>query len=209
LSETDLGRRKLAEEETNKDLRKPIQQLICDVHEEALDGGRPVEHNLLHATKRMVSMMGRVALAHERSSTRLVRLTWVLVALTVAIVSLTVVMLVNMNTDSALTAEEAIDWSGWRVMAFFLGGAFVAALVLVSLLLFRSHIDHGFLGLIFLLVLVVFLVAFSFLVAAASPGVSMKVTIVVVDGVLGIGTKLLSDRFLTYLESDDDEDAHE
>ncbi|SRR5260370_31818497 len=92
---TDPARRKLAEKETNKDLRKPIQQLICDVHEEAIDPNRPIDFNLVHATKRMVSMMGRVALEHERSSAWLVRLTWVLVALTTAILFLTVVMLVT------------------------------------------------------------------------------------------------------------------
>jgi len=97
LSETDPERRRLAEEETNNDLRKPIQQLICDVQEETRDPHRTVEQNLVHATARMVSMMGRVALEHERNSTLLIRLTWVLVALTLAIVGLTVVMLVKMK----------------------------------------------------------------------------------------------------------------
>ena len=83
LTETDPARRLLAEDETRKDLLKPIQQLICDVHEEALAPGQPDIFKLLHATKRMVSMMGRVALEHERTSTLLVRLTRVLVVLTV------------------------------------------------------------------------------------------------------------------------------
>lgn len=97
LSETDRAFRNQAEEETNRDLCKPIQQLMCDVHEEVLNQKRPVEENLLHATRRMVSMMGRVALEHERSSKVLVRLTWVLVVLTVAIIFLTIVMLVKMK----------------------------------------------------------------------------------------------------------------
>jgi hypothetical protein len=96
LTETDAPRRRQCEEETNRDLRKPIQQLICDVHEEASDPSRPLELSQLLATRRMVSMMGRVALEHERSSTVLLRLTWVLVVLTVAIVFLTVVMLLKM-----------------------------------------------------------------------------------------------------------------
>jgi hypothetical protein len=95
LSETEPERRRLAEEETNKDLRKPIQQLICDVQEETRDPHRTIEQNLVHATARMVSMMGRVALEHERNSTLLIRLTWVLVVFTLAIVCLTVVMLVR------------------------------------------------------------------------------------------------------------------
>lgn len=92
LSETDPTRRILAETETNRDMRKPIQQLICDVHEEVLDPSRPVEQNLVHATKRMVSMMGRVALENDRSNQLLILLTRVLVILTMAIVVLTIVM---------------------------------------------------------------------------------------------------------------------
>jgi len=94
LSQTDPERRKLAERETNNDLRKPIQQLICDVHEE-VSSPRSVEENLNHAIKRMVSMMGRVALAHERSSKILIWLTIVLVILAVAVVWLTVVLIRN------------------------------------------------------------------------------------------------------------------
>lgn len=96
LTETDGPRRRRCEEETNRDLSKPIQQLICDVHEEASDQDRTCELSQLLATRRMVSMIGRVALEHERSSTMLVRLTWWLVFLTIAIVFLTVVMLVKM-----------------------------------------------------------------------------------------------------------------
>lgn len=74
------------EKEAKQDLQKPIWQLVCDVHEEANHQGRPVDQNLIHATKRMVSMMGRVALEHERSHRTLVRLTWVLTGLTVLLV---------------------------------------------------------------------------------------------------------------------------
>jgi hypothetical protein len=88
-----------------------------------------------------------------------------------------------------------------------LGGGFLLTLVAFSLLLFFSNIDHGFLGLILLLILVIFLVAFSFLVAAATPGISTKIAIVVIDGALALGSKLLSDRFLVYLESGDEEGA--
>src|SRR5258708_3408940 len=86
---------KLAELETGRDLQKPVQQLLCDVHEEVnVDlppraSGETEEHwnqvrvvlqlqRLVGAQKRMVSMMGRVALEHEHSSTILVRLTGVL-----------------------------------------------------------------------------------------------------------------------------------
>ncbi|MGA3209527.1 MAG: hypothetical protein ABSE05_17095 [Syntrophales bacterium] len=93
LTETDPERRRQCEEDTNKDLRKPIQQLICDVHEEASDPDRSLELSQLLATRRMVSMMGRVALEHERSSKILVRLTWVLVILTISILVLTGIIL--------------------------------------------------------------------------------------------------------------------
>lgn len=95
LSQTDPARRKEAERQTNNDLRKSVQQLICDVHEEAITPNRPVEESLIHATKRMVSMMGRVALAHERSSKILIWLTAVLAILTLAIVGLTIVLIVK------------------------------------------------------------------------------------------------------------------
>ena len=96
LTETDPARRSQCEEETNRYLRKPIQQLICDVHEEATDPSRTLERCQLLATRRMVSMMGRVALEHERSSAVLLRLNRLLVGLTVDIAFLTVVMLVKM-----------------------------------------------------------------------------------------------------------------
>ena len=82
--------REKAEEETNKDLRKPIQQLICDVHEE-VDPNRRPEKNLLLAIRRMVSMMGKVALVQEDTGNVLVNLTRRIVILTWAIVCLSLV----------------------------------------------------------------------------------------------------------------------
>jgi hypothetical protein len=95
FSKTDPTHREEAERQTNNDLRKPIQQLICDVHEEAITPNRPVEESLIHAMKRMVSMMGRVALAHERSSKILIWLTGVLTVLTLVIIGLTIVLIVK------------------------------------------------------------------------------------------------------------------
>jgi hypothetical protein len=95
LSETNPELRTLAEKETNKDLSKPIQQLICDVFEEILNPDRTIEENLNHAIKRQVSMMGRVALEHECTSKWLIRFTVAIVALTIVIVVLTVALLVK------------------------------------------------------------------------------------------------------------------
>lgn len=92
--------RERAEIETTRDLSKSTEQLVCDFHdiaELALTGRPPVASNPdslhLHAEKRMVSLMGKVALAHERSSRWLVRLTFVLVAMTAVLIWLTVVLI--------------------------------------------------------------------------------------------------------------------
>jgi len=97
LSQTDPARRKEAERQTTNDLRKSLQQLICDVHEEVSTSSRTVEENLIHATKRMVSMMGRVALAHECSSKILIWLTGVLIVLTCVIAVLTIVLILKVK----------------------------------------------------------------------------------------------------------------
>ena len=61
-----------AEKEANRDLHKPVEQLLCDVHDMAESGspggsmgGYPVQA-MLHAQKRMVGMMAKVALANEK-----------------------------------------------------------------------------------------------------------------------------------------------
>lgn len=89
----------------------------------------------------------------------------------------------------------------WHLAAYGLGAAFLATLATLLVLLWKANIDHGFLGLIFLLVIVLFIVAFSFVVAAATPGISIKIAVTLFSGILALGSKLLSDRFLKYLES--------
>ena len=73
--------RKEAEEETNKNLRKSIQQLICDVYEE-VDPNRRPEENLVLANRRIASMMGKVGLVQEDAGNALVGLTRKIVILT-------------------------------------------------------------------------------------------------------------------------------
>jgi hypothetical protein len=102
---------------------------------------------------------------------------------------------------NSLMTESAIDPAIWHWLALGLGIAFVLTLGVFVLLLFHAEIDHGFLGLIFLLIMVIFLIGFSFLVAAATPGISIKVAVTVFNGILAFASKLLSDRFLKYLES--------
>lgn len=103
-----------------------------------------------------------------------------------------------MNT---LLTEVPMASDLWHLAAYGLGAAFLATLATLLVLLWKANIDHGYLGLIFLLVIVLFIVAFSFVVAAATPGISIKVAVIVFSGILALGSKLLSDRFLKYLES--------
>lgn len=109
--------RKIAELEIDQDLQKPVQQLVCDVHEQCINPlpqkaeGETVEQwnsertvlqleRLVGAQKRMVSLMGRVAWEHERSSNWLVRLTWILVAMTGVLIWLTVVIIKAEKKDA-------------------------------------------------------------------------------------------------------------
>jgi len=92
------------EQAAMRDLEKPIEQLLSDIHEQAFK--RPVTQNggnaespqvvvlsrFLEAHRRMASMMARVALANQRVSRRLLCLTWFVVGLTVVLVALTAAM---------------------------------------------------------------------------------------------------------------------
>ena len=91
---------------------------------------------------------------------------------------------------------ELLKWSGMG-----LGVAYLIAMGVIALFMTKSAIDHGFLGLMFLLSLVLFLIAFSFVVAASAPGYDIKIAVAVVDAFVLIANKLLSDRFLKYLET--------
>ena len=66
--------RKHAEAEACCDLMKPIEQLLSDVHDEALQGRSPTE-NIIHVNKRMTSMMTRVAKSNNR-------LSWIIIIFT-------------------------------------------------------------------------------------------------------------------------------
>ena len=49
--------------------------------------------------------------------------------------------------------------------------------------------------------MIVFAVSFSFLIAAATPGIAIKVGIAVIDGLLALAAKLLTGPFIGYLKS--------
>jgi hypothetical protein len=75
-------RRKEAELETLHDLQKPIQQLLCDTHEEALGGTQT------GATKRMVALLAVTAYEQRRTNFWLIVLTVALVVGTFVLILL-------------------------------------------------------------------------------------------------------------------------
>jgi len=95
------------EQAAMRDLEKPIEQLLSDIHEQAFkrpvtrDGGSAdspqvvVLSRFLDAHRRMASMMARVALANQRLNHRLLWLTGVIAVLTGGLVLLTVLLLVR------------------------------------------------------------------------------------------------------------------
>ncbi len=84
--------RERSEIETDRDLAKPIEQLLCDVHEEIHNDKRASLENIASAQKRMVSMMARVAISSERLNKKIFLLTLVLTVLTIAILIFTYLM---------------------------------------------------------------------------------------------------------------------
>ena len=72
--------------ETDRDLDKPLEQLVCDVHEETNNTNRAPLENIAHAQKRMVSMMARIAKSNE------ILTKWI-IGFTVVIAIMTLIML--------------------------------------------------------------------------------------------------------------------
>jgi hypothetical protein len=67
-------RRRKAEEEAARDLLKPYQQLLADAHEELLPKHKPETapaDTLLHAQKRIMSLMARSAISNDQASEQL------------------------------------------------------------------------------------------------------------------------------------------
>jgi hypothetical protein len=83
-----------AAREAQLDLKKSPYQLLADVHEELVRSERPVEQNIVHAWKRIASLMARTAESNEQTTNRIIRLTRVIIFLTVVLVVLTVVLVV-------------------------------------------------------------------------------------------------------------------
>jgi len=85
-----LDPRRRAELETNRDLVKQVEQLLCDVHEETHNDRRTPLENIASAQKRMVSLLARVAISNERTTKTIIGLTWAITAMTLAIAAMTI-----------------------------------------------------------------------------------------------------------------------
>jgi hypothetical protein len=107
-----------------------------------------------------------------------------------------------------LVSHQLSD-SARNLFALGLGAGYVLSILVIVGLHFAAHIwrdseygiDSGFLGLIFLLNSIFFLIAFSFLVAASVQGLDIKIAIAAIDALVLIGGKLLTEPFLNYLKS--------
>jgi len=96
----ELRKRQTAEVETLHDLQKPIQQLLCDAHEEALTG------SIVGVNKRMVALLA--VTAYE---TRLTN--WWLKALTVVIAIGTILLvLIEFCPHNASWKESCAHQNG-------------------------------------------------------------------------------------------------
>lgn len=96
-------------------------------------------------------------------------------------------------------SEGVLDASARDWFGIGLGVGFLVVMSYLVLLQQKKDFDHGWIGLMLLLIIIFFLVAFSFLVAASTPGYGIKIAVAVVDAFVLIGSKLLAPDFLIYL----------
>ena len=69
--------------EAEKDLEKPIDQLLADIHEEMNNEDRSLDENIAHAQKRFFSLVANVAESNNKLAKRVFILTVIAVAFTV------------------------------------------------------------------------------------------------------------------------------
>jgi hypothetical protein len=115
-----------------------------------------------------------------------------------------------MEILAKLLQSEPLQAEAWQWFGIGLGLAFVITIGVIILFFCHSAffdkedqgIDTGFLGLILLLVTILYLVAFSFLIAASAKGLDVKVLIALVDAFVLVASKLLAPEFLRYLNDE-------
>jgi len=89
--ENRLQRRQWAERDAREDLRKPVEQILADLHEESISGSTNANDvPLLRTIARFGSLTGNVYLKAERQTKWVIRLTWALAILTAALLAFTI-----------------------------------------------------------------------------------------------------------------------
>jgi hypothetical protein len=108
-----------------------------------------------------------------------------------------------MDALANVLLSEPLQAQSWQWFGMGLGAAFLITTGVIVLFFCHSAffdkedqgIDTGFLGLILILVTILYLVAFSFLVAASAKGIDIKILVAAVDAFVLIGSKLLAPSF--------------
>ena len=72
--------------EVNDDLAKNDIDLLVDVYEEILKEDRSIHENIIHSQKRLSSLLVKLSRQADKSTKKVVFLTWVIIALTVVLV---------------------------------------------------------------------------------------------------------------------------
>lgn len=100
-------REEIAEEETRRDLQKPLEQLLWDIHCEAHDPAQTPEQNVIGTNKRFASLMLRVAKSSDRVSFWMIILTVAITLLTAALLLFTYWMWQDMQKAQAKIEKTA------------------------------------------------------------------------------------------------------
>ena len=88
--EERLQRRQWAERDAQEDLRKKLEHILADVHEESISGKTNANDvPMVRAMARLASLIGNVYLRAEIQTKKVVRLTWALAGLTLGLLILT------------------------------------------------------------------------------------------------------------------------
>jgi hypothetical protein len=110
MSETLHERRERLKREVDEDLRKEIAHLLTDIHEESVSGVPTSGVPLLRELARFASLLGRLYLKAEIQTAKVIRLTWGLFGLTIALVILTAALLgftIYLAQDAYLNDKRA------------------------------------------------------------------------------------------------------
>jgi FtsH-binding integral membrane protein len=112
-----------------------------------------------------------------------------------------------MEIVAQILQSEPLQKDAWLWFSAGLGISFLINIGLIVLFFGwwaytateSDEVDLGFLGLLLLLVTILHLVGFSFVVAASTKGLDVKLLVAFVDVFVLIGSRLLAPDFLNYL----------